>query len=131
MKTKILIADDHPLTRAGVRVILEDNKNIEIIGEAADGLEAISLVEKFKPDIVVMDITMPNLSGIDATREILTKHSDVKVIALSIHSGEKFVKEMPSTTGSKRFSGKQVYHVMIMDLDCMTFGTPSVSIPLP
>jgi len=94
MKTKVLIVDDHPLTRAGVRVILEDNNNIEITGEAKDGLEAINQVEENKPDIVVMDITMPQLSGIDATREILIKHPDVKVIALSIHSGERFVKEM-------------------------------------
>ena len=94
MKTKVLIVDDHPLIRAGVRTILEANNTIEITGEARDGLDAIEQVEALLPDIVVMDITMPQLSGIDATREIILKHPKVKVIALSIHSGEKFVKEM-------------------------------------
>ena len=94
MKTKILIVDDHPFTRAGVRSILESADTIEITGEAKDGFEAIHHVNDPQPDIVVMDITMPNLSGIDATREILEHQPETKIIALSIHSGEQFVKGM-------------------------------------
>ena len=94
MKINILIVDDHPYTRAGVRAMLEGNSEISIVGEAVDGLDAISQVIEKEPDMVVMDITMPNLSGIEATKEILDKFPDVKVIALSIHSGDKFVKEM-------------------------------------
>jgi len=94
MKTKVLIVDDHPITRVGVRTILEQNKNIFLIDDAKDGAEAISMVDQHNPDVVVMDITMPNLSGIDATKEIVTNNPGVMVIALSIHSGEKFVKEM-------------------------------------
>jgi LuxR family maltose regulon positive regulatory protein len=94
MKTKVLIADDHPFTRVGIRSILEGNDTIEIIGEAGDGKEAVKRAIDHQPDIIIMDISMPQLSGIDATREILKKHPEVKVIALSIHSGQKFVKEM-------------------------------------
>lgn len=92
--TKVLIVDDHPLTRAGVRSVLESNSTIDIIGEAKDGMDAIMQSREKKPDIVIMDITMPQLSGIDATREILEKQPDIKIIALSIHSGQNFVKGM-------------------------------------
>ena len=92
--TKILIVDDHPLTRAGVRSILEANSTIDIIGEAGDGREAVAQALEIKPDIIIMDITMPQLSGIDATKEILEKQPDIKIIALSIHSGQNFVKGM-------------------------------------
>ena len=93
-KNKVLIVDDHPLTRAGVRSLLESNSNIDIIGEAKDGLDAVMQTREKKPDIVIMDITMPQLSGIDATREILEKQPDIKIIAFSIHSGQNFVKGM-------------------------------------
>lgn len=92
--SKVLIVDDHPLTRAGVRSVLESNSTIDIIGEAKDGMDAIKQTREKKPDIVIMDITMPQLSGIDATREILEKQPDTKIIALSIHSGQNFVKGM-------------------------------------
>jgi LuxR family maltose regulon positive regulatory protein len=93
-RIKVILVDDHPFTRAGVRAILETNKAIEVIDEAVDGNDAIVKVIDKRPDIVVMDITMPNLSGIDATREIVKLRPDVKIIALSIHSGENFVNEM-------------------------------------
>ena len=80
MKLKVLIADDHPVTRAGVRSILEDDSNIEIVGEAKDGREAVNQVDAKKPEVVMMDITMPQLSGIDATKEIIGKYPNMKVI---------------------------------------------------
>ncbi len=94
MSIKILLVDDHPFTRAGVRAIVETDKSIDVVGEAVDGLDAISKVKAKQPEIVVMDITMPNLSGIDAVKEILKDSPYVKIIALSIHSGVQFVKEM-------------------------------------
>ena len=92
--TKILIVDDHPLMRAGVLSILESNSNINIIGEAGDGVEAVAIALEKKPDIIIMDITLPQLSGIDATKEILKENPDIKIIALSIHSGQNFVNGM-------------------------------------
>lgn len=94
MKTKILIVDDHSFTRAGIRAIIETSKDIEIVGEAVDGNDAILKVKEKQPDIVIMDINMPNLSGIEATKKILSVNSAIKVMALSMHSGEHFVKEM-------------------------------------
>ena len=91
---KLLIVDDHPVTRAGIKAVLENDGQFQIIGEAKDGLDAIHQVDKLKPDIVIMDISMPNLSGIKATEEILREHPEIKVVALSIHTGENFVKEM-------------------------------------
>lgn len=91
---KVLVVDDHPITRVGVHTILKSDSSIEVSGEAKDGIDAIRKVRENVPDIVIMDITMPELSGIDASREILKQHPEVKIIALSIHSGEKFVKEM-------------------------------------
>ena len=93
-KKKIVVVDDHPITRVGVRSILETENDIAVVGEAKDGLEAIEKTKSLEPDIVVMDISMPQLSGIDATKKILDKHADVKIIALSIHSGNRFVQEM-------------------------------------
>ena len=92
--TKVLIVDDHPLTRAGVQAILESNDSMVIIGQANDGRDAVIQARKKKPDIVIMDISMPQLSGIDATKEILEKQPGIKIIALSIHSGQNFVKGM-------------------------------------
>ncbi len=94
MKIKILIVDDHPFTREGIRTILEDEKTIQIIDEAKNGEEAIIIADEKSPDVIIMDITMPKVSGIDATQQILEKNPDIKIIALSIHSGHNFVKEM-------------------------------------
>ncbi len=94
MKVKILIVDDHPFTRAGIRSILEDEKTIEIMGEASDGEVAIRMALEKSPDVIIMDITMPKVSGIIATQKILEENPDIRIIGLSIHSGHDFVKKM-------------------------------------
>ncbi len=94
MSTKILLADDHGIIREGLRSLLEKQDDIEVIGEAQDGRKAVTLVQELLPDIVIIDISMPNLNGIDATRQIMSVCPDVKVIALSIHSNRRFVAKM-------------------------------------
>ena len=94
MPTTILLVDDHPLFRKGLRLVFEDETDMDVIGEAGDGLEAIDLARELSPDVVVMDITMPNLNGIKATQHILSESSDTKVVALSIHDGKQFVRDM-------------------------------------
>ena len=94
MTARILLADDDRITRQGLRSLIEKEHDIEVVDEADDGRKAIDLVRELVPDIVIMDITMPNLNGIDATRHIVREFPKVKVIALSIHSNRAFVVDM-------------------------------------
>ena len=94
MSIKVLLADDHPMVREGLRSLLEKENDIEIVGEAEEGRKAVGLVRELLPDVVVIDITMPNLNGVDATRQIVKGSPAVKVIALSMHSNVMFVTEM-------------------------------------
>ncbi len=94
MPTTILLVDDHPVFRKGLRQLLEEEQDFKVVGEAGDGKEAIALVGKLSPDVVVMDINMPNFNGIDATRQIVSDFPETKIVALSIHSGKRFIEDM-------------------------------------
>ena len=94
MTIKVLLADDHKIVRDGLRTLLEKNPDIVVAGEAEDGREALQMAQKLLPDVVVMDIAMPDLNGIEATRQILADRSTVRIIALSMHSDKRFVSEM-------------------------------------
>lgn len=94
MTIKIILADDHTIVRHGLNKSIQLQDNMEVVGQAPDGLSAIQLVRELKPDIVIMDISMPDINGMDATREITQDFPNVKVIALSMHSAKKFVREM-------------------------------------
>jgi len=94
MSIRVLLADDHGIIRQGLRSLLEKRPDVEVVGEADDGYRALELVRQLQPDIAVMDITMPNLNGVDATRKIVDEFANVRVIALSIHSNRRFVSDM-------------------------------------
>jgi len=94
MSTRILLVDDHAITREGLRSLIEKQPDMEVVGEAQDGRKALELVRELLPDIIITDITMPNLNGVDATRQIVRQFPKVKVIALSIHSNRAFVADM-------------------------------------
>jgi RNA polymerase sigma factor (sigma-70 family) len=90
-KVRVLIADDHGIVRKGLRLQLEQHEHFEVVGEASDGREAVRQAEELDPDVVVMDIAMPNLNGIQATAQIVKKNPKVGVIILSMHSDESYV----------------------------------------
>jgi DNA-binding NarL/FixJ family response regulator len=96
MSIKVLLVDDHAIIREGLRSLLEKQPEMEVIADTDDGRKAIELVRELLPDIVIMDITMPGLNGIEATRQITAEFPDVKVIALSIHSKRRYVADMLS-----------------------------------
>jgi DNA-binding NarL/FixJ family response regulator len=96
MSVKILIVDDHKLFREGLRALLEEEKNMQVVGEASEGRATLALCRQLKPDIVVMDVTMPDLNGIEATRQITAACPHVRVIGLSMHTEQRFVAEMLS-----------------------------------
>jgi DNA-binding NarL/FixJ family response regulator len=91
MPIRILLADDHAVVRDGVRALLEKQADMEVVAEAADGREAAQLAEDLHPDVVMMDIAMPNLNGIDATRRILAANPQIAVVILSMHQDESYV----------------------------------------
>jgi DNA-binding NarL/FixJ family response regulator len=89
--TRVLIADDHPLIRSGLRALLARESDFEVVGEAADGYQALELVEQLKPDVVMLDVSMPRLNGIDVAQKISEKTPSTRIIIVSIHSDEGYV----------------------------------------
>lgn len=110
--TSILIIDDHQLFREGVKRILDFEKDFKVIAEGDDGAEAVNLVEQHNPDVVVMDINMPNMNGVEATAKLVEKFPDVKVIILSIHDDESYVMHALKT-------GARGYLLKEMDADAL------------
>ncbi len=112
MSTRIVIIDDHQLFREGVKRILEFEKSFEVVAEGNDGTEAIELVERHHPDVVLMDINMPNVNGIEATQHLVDNFPDSKVIILSIHDDENYVTHALKT-------GASGYMLKEMDADAL------------
>jgi len=88
---RVLLADDHGVVRRGLHYLLERSSSFQVVGEAADGREAVRLAEELNPDVVVMDIAMPNLNGLDATAQIVKKNPAIAVIILSLYSDETYL----------------------------------------
>ncbi len=93
-KIKLLLADDHAVLRAGLKALLNSQPDMEIIAEAADGEEAIRKSAELTPDIVIMDISMPILTGLEATKEIKKRNPAVKVLVLTVHEDESYLHRM-------------------------------------
>jgi len=110
-KISVLLVDDHNLVRRGFRRLLEDEPDIAIAGEAGDGEQAIELASSLRPDVIVMDSALPGINGLDATRKILQKDSEARVLMLSMHSEETWVQQALDA-GAKGYVLKNA-----MDLD--------------
>ncbi|MFS0821602.1 response regulator transcription factor [Bacillus timonensis] len=112
MKTSIVIIDDHQLFREGVKRILDFEPTFQVVAEGDDGEQAVALIEQHKPDVVIMDINMPNLNGIEATKQLIDTYPDTKVIILSIHDDESYVTHALKT-------GATGYLLKEMDADSL------------
>jgi DNA-binding NarL/FixJ family response regulator len=88
---RVVLADDHVFVRDGIKSLLENEANITVVGEATDGLEALSLVDQVQPDLLILDIRMPNLTGIEVVEQLRIKNNSIKVVMLSMHESEEYV----------------------------------------
>ncbi|MFP7479040.1 response regulator [Terribacillus saccharophilus] len=120
MSTGILLIDDHKLFREGVKRILEFEPAFQVVAEGDDGSEALELVEKFNPDVVLMDINMPTTNGVQATADLIKHRPDINVIILSIHDDENYVTHALKT-------GAQGYLLKEMDADSLIDAIKVVS----
>jgi two-component system response regulator NreC len=102
-KMHVLVTDDHIIVREGLRAILDAQPDIQVVGEATNGLEAVQKVEETKPDIVLMDISMPEMNGLEATRQIKQAHPEVKILALTMHEGDEYFFEVLQVGASGYF----------------------------
>jgi len=94
MSIKIVIVDDHGIMREGLKLLLEKHDDMEIIGEATDGRKSVYIARSLKPDLVLMDVSMPNLNGIEATQQIIEDNPAIKILAFSAYSEKRFVTDM-------------------------------------
>ena len=131
MITKILLADDHKITREGLRSLLEKQSDMEVVAEAEEGHKAVRLVREMLPDIAIMDVTMPDLNGIEATQKIVSEYPNVKIIALSMHSDSLFVTEMLKSGASgyllKDCAFEELARAIHTVLDGKTYLSPAIS----
>ncbi|GBE35372.1 oxygen regulatory protein NreC [bacterium BMS3Bbin06] len=131
MKVKLILSDDHKIVRDGLRSMLARYQEIEVIAEAEDGRTTVELVKEMSPDIVIMDIAMTDLNGIEATRKIMDERPEVKVIALSMHSDRRFVAEMLKVGASayllKDCAFEELITAIHAVMDDKTYLSPAIS----
>lgn len=92
-KIRVLIVDDHTILRQGIRSLLEDEPDIDVVGEAEDGHSAVKLASQLNPDVIVMDIAMPRLNGLEATRQIRRNNASIKILILTMHENEEYIRQ--------------------------------------
>ncbi len=130
-KTRILIADDHDVVRSGLRALLRTSPDFSIVGEAVDGEEAVRMTEKAKPDVVIMDISMPNLDGIAATKIIKERFPEVKVVILTVHQDEEYAYQILRAGASgyvlKNAGKKDIFKAIGSAMSGERFFSPGIS----
>lgn len=130
-KTRIIIADDHSVVRSGLRLLLQSSPDFTVVAEAEDGEEAVTLVDRHKPDVVVMDISMPKLNGIEATGIMKQSNPDLKIIILTVHEDEEYVYQMLRAGASgyvlKSAGKKEIFAAIESALSGERFFSPGIS----
>jgi len=131
MSLRILLSDDHRIVREGLRNLLEKEPDMEVVGEAGDGRTTVRLARKLRPKVVVMDISMPDLNGIEATRQIITEVSGIKVLGLSMHSDKQFVVGMLRAGAAGYLLKECAFEELVQAIHCVvahqTYLSPKVA----
>ena len=127
MGTRILLADDHRMLRQTLRCMLEKQPDIEVVGEAEDGQKALELVRELLPEIVIIDVSMPKLNGVDATRQIKCQFPQVKTIALSMHSSSFYVAEMLRAGASGYVLKECIFDELVEAIEKVSQGSTYLS----
>ena len=131
MSIKIILADDHAIVRSGLARLLQQQEGIEIVGQADNGVSAVALTKQLSPDVVVMDIGMPDLNGIEATRQIVKESPRTKVVGLSMHSSKKYIREMFKAGASgyllKNCPFEELTEAINIVIGGKTYISPSIS----
>ncbi|MCB1153138.1 response regulator transcription factor, partial [bacterium] len=131
MSVKVILADDHKMIREGLSALLQSEADVEVVAEAQDGATAVKLAREHKPDVMIMDIVMPDLNGIDATRQIMEFAPETKIIALSMHTEKRFVTEMLEAGASgyllKDSAFEELIRAINVVLEGKTYLSPEIS----
>lgn len=119
---RIIIVDDHGIVREGLKSLLQNQSDMEVVGEGEDGQVAVELAEQLSPDMIIMDMSMPNLNGIEATRLILQNNTNTKVVILSMHSDRHIVKETLEAGASAYVLKSNLFDEMLRALETVAKG---------
>lgn len=131
METKVLLADDHAILREGLRMVLDAQPQIAVVGEAEDGRQAVEMAEQLRPDVVVMDIAMPNLNGLEATRQIKRRFPEIRVVILTMHENHQYLMQIvkAGATGAvlKRSAGTELLTAIRAASHGESYFSPSIA----
>ncbi len=122
MATKVLIVDDHEIMREGMIALLHKYSEFEVVGQASDGRHALEMASRLKPDVVIMDVGMPNLNGIEATKQLVSLHPGLKVMALSTHSDGSVVSKMIKAGASGYMLKESAFEELVEGLNTLLDG---------
>ena len=131
MGIRVLLADDHTMVRQALRELMEKEQDISVVAEAKDGVEALALTQKFSPDIVIMDVGMPEMNGIEATKRLFAEQSGIKVVALSAHADKRFIIGMLEAGASgyiiKEEAGSELLRAIRNVMEGQTYLSPQIT----
>jgi DNA-binding NarL/FixJ family response regulator len=130
-KLRIVLADDHAIVRAGLKAVIGGHPDMEVVGEAAGGMAAIERTSELHPDVVVMDVSMPDVNGVEATREIRRRWPDVRVLALTVHEDRSYLRDLTEAGASgyvlKRSAAEDLVHALKVVARGDTYLDPAVT----
>ena len=130
-KIKVLVADDHTILRQGIKALLDNQEGIEVIGEAKDGREALEIIEETLPDVILMDIAMPGLNGLEATRRIKKKFPRMKVLVLTMYTNEEYIFQILNAGANGYLVKETAFQDLISAIKAVykneAFMSPSIS----